>query len=222
MAHILIVDDERSIRDVIKMTLQLENYTFQEAVDGQEALDFIEKEHFDLILLDIMLPVKDGYQVLQEMKCKHIDVPILFLTAKVSVQDRVMGLKLGAEDYVVKPFEPIELLARIEVILRRRPKVEIGASLIYKDIEVQQQERLVKKNGYLVDLTAKEFDLLVYFLQHQNIALSRDLLLEDVWDFDYMGGTRTVDVHVRQLRDKLDLSQELQTVYKVGYKLVKL
>lgn len=222
MAHILIVDDEQSIRDVIKMTLQLENYTFQEAVDGQEALDFIEKEHFDLILLDIMLPVKDGYQVLQEMKCKHIDVPILFLTAKVSVQDRVMGLKLGAEDYVVKPFEPIELLARIEVILRRRPKVEIGASLIYKDIEVQQQERLVKKNGYLVDLTAKEFDLLVYFLQHQNIALSRDLLLEDVWDFDYMGGTRTVDVHVRQLRDKLDLSQELQTVYKVGYKLVKL
>ncbi len=222
MAHILIVDDEQSIRDVIKMTLQLENYTFQEAVDGQEALDFIEKEHFDLILLDIMLPVKDGYQVLQEMKCKHIDVPILFLTAKVSVQDRVMGLKLGAEDYVVKPFEPIELLARIEVILRRRPKVEIGTSLIYKDIEVQQQERLVKKNGYLVDLTAKEFDLLVYFLQHQNIALSRDLLLEDVWDFDYMGGTRTVDVHVRQLRDKLDLSQELQTVYKVGYKLVKL
>lgn len=222
MAHILIVDDEQSIRDVIKMTLQLENYTFQEAVDGQEALDFIEKEHFDLILLDIMLPVKDGYQVLQEMKCKHIDVPILFLTAKVSVQDRVMGLKLGAEDYVVKPFEPIELLARIEVILRRRPKVEIGTSLIYKDIEVQQQERLVKKNGYLVDLTAKEFDLLVYFLQHQNIALSRDLLLEDVWNFDYMGGTRTVDVHVRQLRDKLDLSQELQTVYKVGYKLVKL
>ncbi|SDJ11511.1 response regulator transcription factor [Streptococcus equinus] len=222
MAHILIVDDERSIRDVIKMTLQLENYTFQEAVDGQEALDFIEKEHFDLILLDIMLPVKDGYQVLQEMKCKHIDVPILFLTAKVSVQDRVMGLKLGAEDYVVKPFEPIELLARIEVILRRKPKGEIGDSLIYKDIEVQQQERLVKKNGYLVDLTAKEFDLLVYFLQHQNIALSRDLLLEDVWDFDYMGGTRTVDVHVRQLRDKLDLSQELQTVYKVGYKLVKL
>ncbi|SDQ48393.1 DNA-binding response regulator, OmpR family, contains REC and winged-helix (wHTH) domain [Streptococcus equinus] len=222
MAHILIVDDEQSIRDVIKMTLQLENYTFQEAVDGQEALDFIEKEHFDLILLDIMLPVKDGYQVLQEMKCKHIDIPILFLTAKVSVQDRVMGLKLGAEDYVVKPFEPIELLARIEVILRRRPKVEIGTSLIYKDIEVQQQERLVKKNGHLVDLTAKEFDLLVYFLQHQNIALSRDLLLEDVWNFDYMGGTRTVDVHVRQLRDKLDLSQELQTVYKVGYKLVKL
>lgn len=222
MAHILIVDDEQSIRDVIKMTLQLENYTFQEAVDGQEALDFIEKEHFDLILLDIMLPVKDGYQVLQEMKCKHIDVPILFLTAKVSVQDRVMGLKLGAEDYVVKPFEPIELLARIEVILRRKPKGEIGDSLIYKDIEVQQQERLVKKNGYLVDLTAKEFDLLVYFLQHQNIALSRDLLLEDVWNFDYMGGTRTVDVHVRQLRDKLDLSQELQTVYKVGYKLVKL
>lgn len=222
MAHILIVDDEQSIRDVIKMTLQLENYTFQEAVDGQEALDFIEKEHFDLILLDIMLPVKDGYQVLQEMKCKQIDVPILFLTAKVSVQDRVMGFKLGAEDYVVKPFEPIELLARIEVILRRRPKVETGASLIYKDIEVQQQERLVKKNGQLVDLTAKEFDLLVYFLQHQNIALSRDLLLEDVWNFDYMGGTRTVDVHVRQLRDKLDLSQELQTVYKVGYKLVKL
>lgn len=222
MAHILIVDDEQSIRDVIKMTLQLENYTFQEAADGQEALDFIEKEHFDLILLDIMLPVKDGYQVLQEMKCKHIDIPILFLTAKVSVQDRVMGLKLGAEDYVVKPFEPIELLARIEVILRRKPKGEIGDSLIYKDIEVQQQERLVKKNGYLVDLTAKEFDLLVYFLQHQNIALSRDLLLEDVWDFDYMGGTRTVDVHVRQLRDKLDLSQELQTVYKVGYKLVKL
>lgn len=225
MARVLVVDDEKSIRDLIKMTLSVENYESDEADDGKTAYEMIENNKYDLILLDIMLPKLDGYQVLQKIKNKNI--PVIFLTAKIALQDKILGLKMGADDYITKPFEPMELLARIETILRRSQKFGIYNSqkdkstdiLIYHDISMYLKERIVKRNNLEVVLTRKEFDLLQVFIENQNIVLSREVLLDKIWGYDYYGGTRTIDMHVKQIREKLDLKQSLETVYKIGYKL---
>lgn len=225
MAKVLVVDDEKSIRDLIKMTLSIENYESDEADNGNTAYEMIDNNNYDLILLDIMLPKLDGYQVLQKIKNKNI--PIIFLTAKISLQDKILGLKMGADDYITKPFEPIELLARIETILRRSQKFSIHNSqkdkstdiLTYHDISMYLKERIVKRNNLEVVLTRKEFDLLQIFIENQNIVLSREVLLDKIWGYDYYGGTRTIDMHVKQIREKLDLKQSLETVYKIGYKL---
>ncbi|WP_373601173.1 response regulator transcription factor [Paraclostridium bifermentans] len=216
---ILIVDDEKSIRDLIDLTLTLENYTTFKASDGQMAYDMIESIDFDLILLDIMLPHIDGFELLS--KIKHKNIPVIFLTAKSSVQDKVVGLKLGAEDYITKPFEPLELLARVEVILRRNNsfKDSQNSLLTYKNITISKCERVVKLNNKEITLTVKEFDLLVQFIENQNTVLSRDNILNSVWGYDYCGETRTVDMHIKQIREKLNLKHDLETVYKVGYKL---
>lgn len=225
MARVLVVDDEKSIRDLIKMTLSVENYESDEADNGKTAYEMIENNKYDLILLDIMLPKLDGYQVLQKIKNKNI--PVIFLTAKIALQDKILGLKMGADDYITKPFEPMELLARIETILRRSQKFGIYNSskdkstdiLIYHDISMYLKERIVKRNNLEVVLTRKEFDLLQVFIENQNIVLSREVLLDKIWGYDYYGGTRTIDMHVKQIREKLDLKQSLETVYKIGYKL---
>lgn len=225
MARVLVVDDEKSIRDLIKMTLSVENYESDEADNGKTAYEMIENNKYDLILLDIMLPKLDGYQVLQKIKNKNI--PVIFLTAKIALQDKILGLKMGADDYITKPFEPMELLARIETILRRSQKFAIYNSskdkstdiLIYHDISMYLKERIVKRNNLEVVLTRKEFDLLQVFIENQNIVLSREVLLDKIWGYDYYGGTRTIDMHVKQIREKLDLKQSLETVYKIGYKL---
>ncbi len=218
MAKILIVEDDSTIRNLILLTLQMENYNAIAAEDGEVAISKLDEEDIDLILLDIMLPKIDGYGVLQKIQNKNI--PVIFLTAKSSIQDKVMGLKLGADDYITKPFEPLELLARIEALLRRsRADKKKSEAITFKHIMVLENERTVTMNNEEIYLTPKEFDLLLEFLNHKNIVLTREVLLNRIWGYDFYGETRTVDMHVKRLREKLNLKDYLQTMYKVGYKL---
>ena len=213
--RILVVEDEAPIRELISINLEMADYEVVQAEDGLQAKEIIEKENLDLILLDVMIPGIDGFELIQ--KIKYREIPIIFVTAKESVLDRVKGLRLGAEDYIVKPFETIELLARVEVVLRRYNKIR--DIMVFKDIELNIEQRIVKKRGNEVYLTAKEFDLILLFLQNKNIALSRQQILYKVWGYDYEGETRTVDIHVQRIRDKLGLKDDIRTVYKVGYRL---
>lgn len=215
MAHILIVDDEASISELILMNLTMVGHTGFTAFDSKEALEAIKAQKFDLCLLDIMLPGEDGFSLID--KFKQISLPVIYLTAKGSLADRVKGLKLGAEDYIVKPFETLELLARIEVVLRRSGKV--NPSFTYKEVEVKLEERLVLKANQVIDLTAQEFALLEVLIRNRNLALSREKLLENAWGYDYVGETRTVDMHIQRLRKKLDWEDVIKTVYKYGYRL---
>ncbi len=214
MKTILIVDDENKIRELIRLNLELAGYSCIEACDGNEAIKKIS-ENPDLVLLDIMLPGKDGYEISQKFIEKNI--PIIFLTAKDSTLDKVTGLKLGAEDYITKPFEAIELLARIEVVLRRYNKNE--DIFKYNDVEINFKERTVTKNNEIIEVTMQEFELLDTLIKNKNLALSREKLLEIAWGYEYMGDTRTVDIHVQRLRKKLDWENVIQTVYKYGYRL---
>ena len=212
---ILVVEDEAPIRDLISINLQLVGYEVFTAEDGIVAENFLEKQKVDLILLDVMIPGIDGFSLIEKIK-KH-NIPVIFVTAKESVLDRVKGLRLGADDYIIKPFETIELLARIEVVLRRYHK---NNNIIkFKNIEVDTKQRSVKLNDKEVYLTVKEYELLVLLLQNKNIALSRDQILDRVWGFEYGGETRTVDIHIQQIREKLDLKNNIKTVFKVGYRL---
>ncbi|MCY6356167.1 response regulator transcription factor [Clostridium sp. ZS2-4] len=215
MSKILIVEDEAAISDLIKLNLKMVNYEIEQAYDGKQALDMIEQENFDLILLDVMIPKLDGFSVMEKIKPKNI--PVIFLTAKASILDKVKGLKMGADDYIVKPFETMELLARVEVVLRRYGKK--SDILTFKNLEIYLDERVVKSNGNIIDLTLKEFELLNLLVENKGIALSRERILEKVWGYDYMGETRTVDMHIQRLRKKLNLEEEIKTVYKVGYRL---
>jgi len=175
----------------------------------------LEVNRVDLILLDVMIPGIDGFSLIE--KIKKYNIPVIFVTAKESVLDRVKGLRLGAEDYIVKPFETIELLARIEVILKRYNKD--NHKIKFKNVEVDTNKRIVKLKDNEVYLTAKEYDLLILFLQNRNMALSRERILDRVWGFEYVGETRTVDIHVQRIREKLDLKNSIKTVFKVGYRL---
>lgn len=214
MKKILIVDDENKIRELIKLNLELAGYNCIEAVDGDEAIKKID-ENPDLVLLDIMLPGKDGYEISKKFVEKNI--PIIFLTAKDSTLDKVSGLKLGAEDYIVKPFETLELLARIEVVLRRYNK-EV-AVFKYNNVEINFKERTVTKDSEIVELAMQEFELLETLVRNKNLALSREKLLELAWGYEYLGDTRTIDIHIQRLRKKLDWDNVIQTVYKYGYRL---
>lgn len=215
MAHILVVEDEELISNLIIMNLTMVGYTAAQAFDGHEAIESLKNNHFDLCLLDIMLPGQDGYRLLG--KFKEAGVPVIFLTAKDSLNDRVKGLNLGAEDYIVKPFETLELLARINVVLRRNGKT--NDVFKYRDVEVRLQEHVVMKNDTNIDLTAQEFTLLEVLIQNRNLALTRERLLELAWGYDYIGETRTVDMHIQRLRKKLDWEDVIKTVYKYGYRL---
>ncbi|MBH1941435.1 response regulator transcription factor [Mobilitalea sibirica] len=215
MGHILIVEDEEAISDLINMNLTMVGHTGVQAFDGYEALEAVKSNRFDLCLLDVMLPGIDGFSLLEKFKDKRI--PVIFLTAKSSLTDRVKGLKLGAEDYIIKPFDTLELLARIEVVLRRGG----NSNDIFhcKDVEVRLDERAVYKDNQVIDLTAQEFALLEILIQNRNLALTREQLLEAAWGYDYMGETRTVDMHIQRLRKKLDWDNVIKTVYKYGYRL---
>ena len=211
---ILVVEDEAPMRDLISINLQLVVYEVFTAEDGIVAENFLEKQKVDLILLDVMIPGIDGFSLIEKIK-KH-NIPVIFVTAKESVLDRVKGLRLGADDYIIKPFETIELLARIEVVLRRYNK---NSHIIkFKNIEVDTNQRSVKLNDKEVYLTVKEYELLILLLQNKNIALSRDQILDRVWGFEYGGETRTVDIHIQRIREKLDLKNNIKTVFKVGYR----
>ena len=215
MKKILIVEDEKPISDLIKMSLLDEGYHCTCVYDGQDAADLIEQKTFDLILLDIMLPRIDGYELLDYIK--FYDMPVIFLTAKADVSDRVKGLRAGAEDYITKPFEIIELLARVEAVLRRFGKT--GTFLSLGDLTIDTEARTVTRGDLPIELTAKEFDLLLYLLQNKNKALYRSQIYAGVWGGDDLGGSRTVDLHVQRLRKKLSLQHALVPVYKIGYRL---
>ena len=211
---ILVVEDDEPIRDLIDINLQMAGYDVVTAKDGEEARIIFDKDRLDLILLDVMIPKMDGFELISYLKKK--DIPVIFITAKESVLDRVKGLRLGADDYIVKPFENIELLARVEAVSRRYGKSQ--SIIKFKNIEINEEERRVKLKDELVDMTIKEFDLLILFIKNKNIALSREQILERVWGYDYLGETRTVDIHVQRIREKLDLRDHIKTVFKIGYR----
>lgn len=213
--RILIAEDERPISDLIKMNLEDEGYQCTCAYDGLSAANILEEQSFDLVLLDIMLPHIDGYELLDYIKPLHI--PVIFLTAKAALKDRVKGLNLGAEDYIVKPFEISELLARINVVLRRYHKKE--KILAFHNLIIDLDKRYVTCEGKLIDLTPKEFDLLVYFVRNKDIVLHRDSIYEAVWETEYDGNTRTLELHIQRLRKKTGLEKHLKTLYKSGYRL---
>ncbi|MCL2383759.1 MAG: response regulator transcription factor [Oscillospiraceae bacterium] len=215
MAKILIVEDDLNISKLIKDTLELGNYEADCAFDGIEGIEKIKQTKYDLILLDIMLPGIDGLEMMQ--KITNINCPVIYLSAKNDVNTIVKGLKLGAEDYMTKPFEPLELLARVELRMRNKNQ-EVYK---YKDIEVNILERVVYKNKEKIDLAPKEFDLFVLLVSNVGIALTRDEILDKVWDIMQDVETRTVDYHIQQLRKKLDLKEEISTIQRVGYRLEK-
>lgn len=215
MIKVLIVDDEKPICDLIDLNLSSVGYRCVSVQDGLEAIRMIESQEFDLILLDIMLPGADGYEVIDYIR--PLGIPVIFITAKYEVKDRVKGLKLGADDYLVKPFEVVELVARVEAVLRRYNKAE--QRLTAGDVTVDLEERRVTKAGQIVELTNKEFGLLVLFIKNKNIALFRETLYEKVWEEAYYGDSRTLDLHVQRLRRKLGWEHNLVAVYKVGYRL---
>lgn len=215
MCKILIAEDEKPISELIRINLTNAGHDCTCVYDGKAAADLLENTRFDLVLLDVMLPNVDGFELMDYIR--PMDIPVIFLTAKGNVDDRVKGLRLGAEDYIVKPFAIAELLARVDTVIRRYSKadsvIEFGA------VEVLTQSHLVMRRGVAVELTPKEYELLLLFLQNKNIALFRDVIFERVWEGEYTGDTRTVDLHVQRLRKKLGLEDTLKTVYKVGYRL---
>ena len=215
MIKILIVEDEEPISNLIRMSLTKAGYHCEQAFDGESAADAIEGGYYDLILLDIMLPGINGYELLEYIKTKEI--PVIFITAMGDQDDRVKGLRAGAEDYITKPFEMLEVQARIETVLRRYHKMEDKIEIF--DTTIDLSSRTVMQGGKQIMLTWKEFELLLFFVRNKNIALYRETIYENIWDSDYMGDSRTVDLHVQRLRKKLNWGDKIQSVYKVGYRL---
>lgn len=215
MFNILIIEDEQAISNLIYVNLSDEGYRCTCAFDGKQGADLIESETYDLILLDIMLPEIDGYELLEYIK--PLGTPVIFLTAKGTVDDRIKGLKLGADDYLVKPFQIGELSARIESVLRRYGKSE--KQLSFADVYINIESRQAIKHNQLIELTVKEFDLLVELVRNKNVALYRDKLYEKVWGEPFVGETRTLDSHIQRLRKKLGWEDYIKTVFRIGYRL---
>ena len=215
MIKVLIVDDEKAICDLIDMNLSAAGYVCKTVQDGLQAIDMIENEEFDLILLDIMLPGADGYDILEYIS--PLKIPVIFITAKHEVKDKLKGLKMGAEDYLVKPFDVVELLARVEVVCRRYNKLQ--NILQVGDVVVDTQARKVTKAGKTVVLTNKEYGLLLLFIRNKNVALFKEMLYEKVWGDEYIADSRTLELHVQRLRKKMAWEKNLVAVYKIGYRL---
>ncbi|EPH07809.1 response regulator transcription factor [Facklamia hominis] len=244
MKHILVVDDEPSIVILLEYTLKQAGYKVSIARDGKAAYDMISSQNFDLVLLDIMLPKMDGMEVCRRIRQERIQVPIIMLTAKSEEYDKIIGLELGADDYITKPFSPREVIARIKAVSRRtnlpsnRPIIEKNDALEnqplssedqslkgivnYGDIQIDLDHFEVLIRGEKVELTPKEYELLVYFTQRQGRIISRDQLLNQIWNFDYVGETRIVDVHISHLREKIEEDTKspkyIKTVRGFGYK----
>ena len=211
MSKILIVEDEKNISKLIQDTLSLANYQFDCSFDGEDALKKLNENTYDLILLDIMLPKLDGFQIVEQMENK--DVPIIFLSAKNDVSTIVKGLKNGGKDYITKPFEPLELLARIELRIENKNEKEYN----FRNIKINENARTIYKNEEIVYLAPKEYELFILLVKNQNRVLTRDEILNKVWDINAQIETRTVDYHIQQLRKKLDLKENIVTVNKIGY-----
>ena len=202
MFHILVVEDDASISNLIRTTLQGEGYLCTCALDGKRGADLIDSGHWDLILLDLMLPEISGYDLLEYIR--PTETPVIIISAMGQVQDRIRGLKMGADDYLVKPFQIGELVARV---------------LTCGDVKLDLESRTVEKAGAPVVLTVKEFDLLATLIRNRNVALTRCYLYETVWGEEYLGETRTLDSHIQRLRKKLGWSEQIQTVFRIGYRL---
>lgn len=215
MLQVLIVEDEKPISDLIRLSLTKEGWACTCAYDGMSAADLLEGRRYDLVLLDVMLPYVDGFELMEYIR--PLEIPVIFITARDSVSDRVKGLRLGAEDYIVKPFEIIELLARIDVVLRRFQKAE--AVLEIGGLEIDTRSMQVRRDGAEIGLTKTEYDLLLLFARNPRRALYRETIYERVWGGEYPFGSKAVDLHVQRLRKKVGWERELQAVNKVGYRL---
>ena len=215
MIKILLIEDERPISNLISLSLSKAGYVCDRAYDGEQALELIDHNVYDLILLDIMLPKIDGFELLEYIR--PLEIPVIFITAKNALEDRVKGLKMGAEDYIVKPFEIIELLARVDVVLRRFHKTD--EKIKVDDVEIDTLSMQVKRAGEEIFLTRKEYELLLLFMRNPNVALYRGTIYERVWGGVLGYGSKTVDLHVQRLRKKIGWEQKLKAVNKVGYRL---
>ena len=217
---ILLADDDKNIRDMVRLYLQNEGYAVTDARNGEHCLEEFAKQDFDLILLDIMMPVMDGMQALREIR-KTSNVPVIMLTARGETYDKVIGLELGADDYIVKPFDPKELMARIKAVIRRSNSAETDKHILeFKDLKINILDYSVEYQGKTLKLPPKEMELLYFLASKPNHVFTREQLLEQVWDFNYFGDSRTVDVHIKRLREKLPGNDQWQinTVWGVGYK----
>ena len=217
---VLVVDDDSNIGELLRLYLEKEGYAVTVLKEGNHLMDIFREEGFCLALLDIMLPGKDGYQLLREIR-QVSDIPVMMLTAKGETFDKVLGLELGADDYVVKPFEIKEVLARVKALLRRVEPKKAEQSLSYPDLEINLENYELKIRGEVLDIPPKELELLYFMASHPNQVFTREQILDKVWGFDFFGESRTVDVHIKRLREKLDQVSEawqIKTVWGVGYK----
>lgn len=219
MKKILVIEDETAINDLIHMNLEIAGYKPVSFYDGEEFSEHLKKSGctYDLALLDIMLPGKDGFELLEELK-EH-GIPVICLTAKGDLHSKVKGLKDGAEDYIVKPFEMLELLVRIDKVLGRRGEEAAEAEICIRDVVIDKGKRTVSKAGKMVSLQPMEFDCLLAFWKYRNRVMTREQILNILWGCDFQGETRTVDVHVANLRKKLDFADVIITVPKIGYRM---
>ena len=215
MIRILVAEDDEIILNLIKINLKKVGYSVSTAGDGVEASKLMDEEQFDSCLFDIMLPKIDGYELLEY--AKSMEYPVIFITAMGTTDNKVRGLKAGADDYITKPFEIVEMLARVESVLRRYKKT--NDIINEEDVTINLASMQVTKAGENIELTLKEFNLLVLLLRNRNVALYRDVIYENVWGGDYMGNSRTVDLHIQRLRRKLHWEEKIESVYKVGYRL---
>lgn len=215
MNRILVIEDEEAIANLIRINLVKNGYLCECVYDGAEGADKMHLGIYDLCLVDIMLPGIDGYELLEY--AKSMDLPVIFITAMAATGQKVKGLKAGADDYITKPFEILELLARVESVLRRFHKTEQIIKL--DDVTIDVTSRTVVKDGGQVPLTLKEFELLLLFVRNINVALYREVIYEHVWESEYMGDSRTVDLHVQRLRKKMGWENKIEAIYKVGYRL---
>lgn len=218
-AKILVVDDESRMRKLVKDFLIREGYMVLEAADGMEAMDiFYEDRDIALLILDVMMPKMDGWQVCREVR-EHSRVPIIMLTARAEERDELQGFDLGVDEYVSKPFSPKILVARVEAILRRTQGAEAGDVMDAGGIVIDKAAHIVRISNNTIELSYKEFELLTYFVENQGIALSREKILNNVWNYDYFGDARTIDTHVKKLRSKLgDKGEYIKTIWGMGYK----
>ena len=220
MKKILIVDDEDKIREVIREYAEFSGYAAEEAADGMSAIGMVKLNDYDLIIMDIMMPKLDGFSAVKEIQ-KIKNIPVIMLSARGEEYDKLFGFELGIDDYVVKPFSPKELMARVNAVLNRRDASERNISTIQKfeGLEINMAARTISVDGKRVELTPKEYDLLFYMIQHKNIALSREKLLEDIWGYDFFGDDRTIDTHIKNLRSSLGKYRDyIVTLRGVGYK----
>ncbi|WFA10168.1 response regulator transcription factor [Tissierella sp. Yu-01] len=219
MYRILIVDDEEKIREVIKEYGEFEGYSVTEASDGMEAVNICKSEDFDIIIMDIMMPRLDGYSAVKEIK-KNKDIPVLMLSARGEEYDKLFGFEIGIDDYVVKPFSPKEIMARIKVIINRsKAKEKTNKKIIFKGLVIDFDGRNVYVDDEKVDMTPKEYDLLFYMVRNKNIALTREKLLNEIWGYDFYGDERTVDTHIKMLRNSLGNYRDfIVTLRGLGYK----